>query len=262
MNEDASLDQVDRLLRQLGQAFLSDLLDHCDTAEADLLLLEKKYDPLVFNRLFGLVHSIKGSGGTHGFAIITSIGHQFESALIHWQSSQNPKFLPVLLGFVDLLRQSVELLSKDADLSPIKQQLERLRVGYDHPEMRVLLVESSSIMRQLCQKVLADLSVKVDTFDDGLKALNELLHTRYDCLIIGRQLNSLNGAAVVAALRESDALNHTIPVLMLSTDQRQLPDHLNILKLLPRTPALYDVLLNEMDRLIKKRPVRGDGKFA
>ncbi|TVQ66051.1 MAG: hypothetical protein EA373_13645, partial [Oceanospirillales bacterium] len=94
------------------------------------------------------------------------------------------------------------------------------------------------------------------------KALNELLHSRYDCLIIGRQLNSLNGSAVVAAIRESDSPNQNIPVLMLSTDQRQLPGHLNILRLLPRTPALSDVLLIEMERLIKKRPVKEDGKLA
>jgi len=262
MTEKASMDQVDRLLRQLAEAFLTELYDHCDDAEADLLLLEKKYDTEVFNRLFGLVHSIKGSGGTHGFGIITSIGHQFESTLIEWQSSHSTDALPLLLGFVDLLRQAADILSNDGDLTPLNQHLEKLRLGSDQVSKRVLLVESSRIMQQLCQQVLADLAVQVNTFDDGLKALNELLHSRYDCLIIGRQLNSLNGSAVVAAIRESDSPNQNIPVLMLSTDQRQLPDYLNILRLLPRTPALSDVLLIEMERLIKKRPVKEDGKLA
>ena len=262
MNKKASMDQVDRLLRQLAEAFLTELLDHCDDAEADLLLLENKFDTEVFNRLFGLVHSIKGSGGTHGFGMITSIGHQFESALIEWQSSPSRDSLPVLLGFVDLLRQAADLLSKSADLTGLKQQLEKLCLDSDQVSKRVLLVESSRIMQQLCQQVLADLAVQVNTFDDGLNALNELLHSRYDCLIIGRQLNSLNGSAVVAAVRESDSPNHNIPVLMLSTDQRQLPDHLNILRLLPRTPALSDVLLIEMERLIKKRPAKEGGKLG
>lgn len=262
MNESISTDQVDRLLRQLGEAFLLDLLDHCNQAESDLLLLEKKFDPVVFNRLFGLVHSIKGSGGTHGFSFITSIGHQFESKLIDWQRAPTEEGLPVLLGFVDLLRQAARLLFKDQDLTPLEQSLEKLRLGSGQIAKRILLVESSRIMRQLCQQVLANLSVQVDTFDDGLKALNQLLHSHYSCLIIGRQLNSLNGAAVVAALRESDSSNRNIPVLMISTDQRQLPEHLNILKLLPRTPELSDVLHIEMDRLIKKRTNKEDGKLA
>lgn len=262
MTDKASMDQVDRLLRQLGEAFLTDLLDYCNQAESDLLLLEKKYDTEVFNRLFGLVHSVKGSGGTHGFGIITSIGHQFESTLIEWQSSRSTDSLPLLLGFVDLLRQAADILSNHGDLTPLNQHLEKLRLGSDQVFKRVLLVESSRIMQQLCQQVLADLAVQVNTFDDGLKALNELLHSRYDCLIIGRQLNSLNGSAVVAAIRESDSPNQNIPVLVLSTDQSQLPDYLNILRLLPRTPALSDVLLIEMERLIKKRPVKEDGKLA
>ncbi|MCD8512426.1 MAG: response regulator [Nitrincola sp.] len=164
------------------------------------------------------------------------------------------KALPILLNYVDLLRQTTAYLSTGADLAPLKQKLEHLRLGVNQTAKRLLLVESSRIMRQLCQEVLSDLGVQLDTYDDGLKALNELLHTRYDCLIIGRQLNSLNGPAVVAALRESDSVNKNIPVLMISTDERQLPEHLKILRLLPRTPALSDVLVIEMEKLMKKRP--------
>lgn len=254
MSERESSHQVDLLLKQLADAFLADLLEYCDKAEADLLLLEQNFTLNVFNRLFGLIHSIKGSGGTHGFPIISSIGHQFESVLVEWQETRSKKALPILLNYVDLLRQTTAYLSTGADLAPLKQKLEHLRLGVNQTAKRLLLVESSRIMRQLCQEVLSDLGVQLDTYDDGLKALNELLHTRYDCLIIGRQLNSLNGPAVVAALRESDSVNQNIPVLMISTDERQLPEHLKILRLLPRTPALSDVLVIEMEKLMKKRP--------
>ncbi len=256
------VNQVDQLLKQLAEGFLTDLKEQCDRAESDLLTLEKHFELDVFNRLFGLVHSIKGSGGTHGFSIITSIGHQFESALIDWQKAPRQDALPILLGFVDLLRQASDSLSDNEETAHLKQQLESLRLNAGQSAKRILLVESSRIMRQLCQQVLEDLSLQVDSYDDGLTALSELLHTRYDVLIIGRQLNSLNGTAVVAALRESDSPNHHLPVLMLSADQSQLPAHLGVLKLLPRTPKLSDVLQIEMEKLIQKRPCDEGGKFA
>lgn len=262
MSDASSVDQVDRLLRQLGEAFLSDLLEQCDLAESDLFVLEQHYDPVVFNRLFGLVHSIKGSGGTHGFAIITSIGHQFESVLIDWQQLPSQKTWAVLLGFVDLLRQAADVLTQGADVALLKQQLETLRSNSGQLSRRVMLVESSRIMRQLCQQVLSDFSLQVDTFEDGLTALSELLHTRYDCLIIGRQLTGLNGSAVVSALREADTVNTEIPVLMISTDQRQPAAHLKILRLLPRTPALSDVLLIEIEKLINTRPLLEDDSLG
>ncbi|MCD8512425.1 MAG: Hpt domain-containing protein [Nitrincola sp.] len=91
MSERESSYQVDLLLKQLADAFLADLLEYCDKAEADLLLLEQNFTLNVFNRLFGLIHSIKGSGGTHGFPIISSIGHQFESVLVEWQETRSKK---------------------------------------------------------------------------------------------------------------------------------------------------------------------------
>lgn len=250
MTDVHSADQVDRLLRQLSEAFLLELPEQCDRAEQDLLILERSYDQAVFNRLFGLVHSIKGSGGTHGFPVVTSICHQFESVLAEWQLSPSGEPLVVFFGFIDLLRQAAQVLLSGDDISHLKQQLENLRLNSGQQARRVLVVESSRLMRQLCQQVSAAFRLQVDLVDDGLEALRELLNSRYDCLIIGRQLKTLNGAAVVSALREAEGINCHIPVLMISSDKQPLAEHLEPVRLLPRTPALTEALAAELEKLL------------
>ncbi len=65
----------------------------------------------------------------------------------------------------------------------------------------MLIVESARLMTELYQKMLRDLPLQLTNEDNGLTALERLLHEPYDLLIVGRELKELNGIALMAALR-------------------------------------------------------------
>ena len=76
-------DTFQQMLLQLRKTFLEDMPEKLDRLESLLLEIEKNGDGgEVFNELYRIVHSLKGSGGTHGLHIITTICHQLEDSFL------------------------------------------------------------------------------------------------------------------------------------------------------------------------------------
>jgi len=60
-----------------------------------------------FNELFRGVHSLKGSGGTHGLGIITTVCHELENLLTETdvKNGFGAVFATRALAYVDILRR-------------------------------------------------------------------------------------------------------------------------------------------------------------
>lgn len=245
--------QFEAVLRQMRAGFLAELPERCDRLEDAVLALESgQSDQAAYQDLYRNVHSLKGSGGTFGLSIVTSICHQFENFLTEAAGRYDRSFGSAALGYIDLLRQTAELAVRDRpDYAPTEAALERMRLAMLRSRSAVLIADSSATMRGLYQQILHDQPLQISVVDNGMAALDRLLHQPFDLFIAARELDGLNALAVVAALRESNRHNRDIPVILVSSSRDALPAHLRIHHLVARDRHLADNLPREVGGAIR-----------
>lgn len=245
--------QFEAVLRQMRAGFLTELPERCDRLENCILALESGNSPQsAYDELYRNVHSLKGSGGTFSLSVITSICHQFESFLADAHGRYSQAFGSASLEYVDLLRQVASLADVDKpDFAPIESSLEHLRRAMLRSRHAILVADSSPAMRGLYQQALSPLEVQITQVDNGLAALDRLLHQTFDLFVSARELAELGATAIVAALRESRCRNHDIPVVLVSSSQDSLPGHLRIHHLVRRDRDLAEALSRQVRALLK-----------
>lgn len=216
------------LLAGMRDDFVRELPERCDLLE-ECVLAQERGRADSFDELFRNIHSLKGSGGTFGLPLITSICHQFESFVSAARGRFDPLAVSHALSYVDLLRRVADAPEREGVFAiAIEQDLEQLRISSMPGCASVLLVEPSVSTRKFCQGVLEPLSVRLVSQDRGLSALELLLNQPFDLLVAARELPDLNALALVAALRESGGRNKDIPVILISSNSAPAPAYLNI----------------------------------
>lgn len=221
-------DKARQLLRELRISFLADLPERLDEIESLVLNLEQdqrsgEVSKPVYEELYRHIHSIKGSAGSHDVDIISLIAHQFEDALTGLNSTQNisPAHIDTFLKYVDLTRQATELSQgENADFTDIKISLESIRNQLKQGRKLALIIEGSQFMSHLYQNSLRTLPVDISVIEDGLVALGWLLHEKYDLVIMGAETKSLNGTALLYALRAAGGVNRNIKVIMVTSSEK------------------------------------------
>ena len=222
------MDTFQALLAKMREDFVNEIPDRCFAFEELILKLEKSSgDVDAFNELFRGVHSLKGSGGTHGLSIFTAISHQLENLLTEARSSNEFKaeFVTQALAHVDLIRQVVSLLqSGKTDFSIIESQLESLKRSVFQDRKSILIVDSSRLMAGLYRETLGRLPIQISFLDNGLTALGRLLHEHFDLVIVGRELKELGGVPMMAAIRLSQVRQRDIPAILVSSKEGGFPE--------------------------------------
>jgi chemotaxis protein histidine kinase CheA len=242
--QDSNQAKISRLLHEMRLAFLDEMNERCETIEHEVLSLERSGgDRSHFDALFRSIHSLKGSGGTHGMAIISAISHQFEHFLTETAGVFNNSNSAIALRFSDLLRQAgSEGRRADPDYSPLEQQLNELTQQLLQQRKSILVVESSAMMLAIYRRALQPFTLKITLADNGMEALDHLLNEKYHLIIAGRELKRLNAIAVISALRLANCVNQHTPVILISSTDAAPPTHLNIEHSLRRDPQLVDQL--------------------
>lgn len=250
-----NLDQFQEMLLTLTNSFLDELPDRCQSIEDLVLMLEKsKHNPGdAFAQLFREVHSLKGSGGTHGFSIITRICHQLENLMSEAAELKrfDEKFISQALSHVDLLRQVPVkgLAEHDPRWDDLDKALDTLHSQVLAKRRSGLLVEPSSAMARLYLQAVAHRSVRWTVVDSGLKALELLLHQNFDLAVVGRELKDINGVALVLALRENRARNQNIDVILITSSTAGLPPQARINSVIKRGVNAVTELQRAVDSL-------------
>ena len=243
------------LLREMRLGFLDDFQMRCDALEASILMLEKAGEVGdTFNELFRDVHSLKGSGGTHGIGMITSVCHQLEDFLT--DSARRHDFGETFSGqglqYVDLLRRIEPLARQDKpDFSAIEADLEHLRSKMTRSRKAGLIAESSGMMARLYQGALENLPVQLTVVNNGLVALERLIRQPFDFVIAGRELTDLNGISLAAALRLSGSKNAHIPIVLVTSGKSDIAGCSNINAVLHKDQTLPDALASEVRKLVQ-----------
>ncbi len=210
-------------IAKLRQAFLDELPEKLGELERLLLQLENTaHQSELFNEFYRGIHSIKGSGGTFGLHLATTICHQLEDYL-NCLPGNPPTFdsnaVNICLQHIDLLRNFVEAVQSGAGSFPaIESKIAHLQKGVlGHQEYAALILDNSKVSQDICSKTLEKLSFRTVSMDDGYLALMRALTQPFDLLITSSELKMLNGEALIAALKLSSGINKQIKTIMLTS---------------------------------------------
>lgn len=214
-------ESIQLLLDEMRDCFIDELPEKINRIELLLLQLEKNKDIDCFNEVYRHVHSLKGSGGTFGLHIITRVCHLAEAVLIQYNDKQmtSPESYQILLHCIDQLRQILLTLKAGKfDFLSVDEFLLKLHNNHQSSSKRILILESSQSLCKYYGTVISSLKINYDIINDGIEGLRQLLTVPYSVLIIARELQVLNGPALLLALRASNHKNADIPAILLSTD--------------------------------------------
>jgi len=214
MNKNA----INELLETLKIEFLATLPERL--AEIESLVLALPDDADVAS-LLRVVHSLKGAAGTHGCHIFTKICHQMEDMMrelttsykIHSQNS-----VEVLLEYNDLQNTALDLFNNNDDnFSVIDSKLTLISQSQGQTTLKVLVVEPSPLYASIIISVLESETIHVKIVSDGFVALENLLMQFYDAVITAMEVPTLNGDALLSAVRLSQSKNKDINAILITT---------------------------------------------
>lgn len=99
----------DPAMLELRQVFLEEALERLNDLSRHILRLEESpEDREVVNELFRIYHSLKGTGGTYGFPVVSAVAHELETLI----DSSRKSGRPFSSAAIDLMLESVDVLGK------------------------------------------------------------------------------------------------------------------------------------------------------
>lgn len=215
---------AEQLLLELQNQYLDQLPQQIDEIEQLSMVLEKKGDLAEYQHLLRKVHSLKGSGGTYGFHVLSTICHQFEDflTLLEAELEQvSSESIDIMMKYIDLLRETqVQLAQNCLEQQHIELQLQQIK-RLSHQESRSILVIDSTLSAvALYRDALGSLNVAISSEADAINALNRLMIEQFDLIITAREFNHMTADALIAAIRLSNNANQNIPVILVSSSDR------------------------------------------
>ncbi|MBD3610470.1 MAG: Hpt domain-containing protein [Gammaproteobacteria bacterium] len=210
----------DSLLAQLGENYFNELPEKIDEMESYILQLIQGYDQTAFETVFRLVHSMKGSAGTYGYDILTTICHNLED---HFSNSQNDgevtkESAELWLKYVDLLRRTYDVIASGSnDFLFVTEELDALRRTVFAHAYRGLIVVESDLDEMMIQQTFSDYPVALSVLHNGMEALERLLTDKFDFVIASNQLPRLNGIAVLSAIKQTPTMNKHLKTVLITS---------------------------------------------
>lgn len=246
---------IEAVLRDMRNQFVDEIPERCQRMEELAAQVRTQGAPGdAFDELYRGVHSLKGSGGTHGLPIITHICHHFENLLtdlVGQGAGVTPAVTERIIGFIDLLASTAEAIRRGVPVVDKEIELERMIEVRDTQQRVVLVAESSKAMQGLFRSALDAYGLKVIVADTGLHALSRLVQEPVDLLVVGNELSELNGQAVIAALRESHGRNHDIPVVLVKSANSPLSEHIKVTAVVTRDARMVERFPAVLKRIFK-----------
>lgn len=217
------MDAIHDMLHRLRLAYIGEIPTRLDEIEHLVMVLERDgYNEDDFNDLYRRIHSLKGSGGTHGVQIITAICHPFEdylSAMTGEVKGSTTAFANVALAFFDLLRDAAAHLAQGQESFPdIETKLAMLRQRAFAPQFSALVVETASASIKFISQVLDKFNCRMVLMDDGYMALGRSLTEPFDLIITALEIPHLNGSALTAAIKLAKGPNSHTKCIMLTSN--------------------------------------------
>jgi chemotaxis protein histidine kinase CheA len=172
------------VLAQLTQKFIelsADRLDGIDQSIDDILN-DKGDRGTLYNNLQMEIHSLKGSAGSYGFHLVTTIAHRLEDYMESSSRLENEQWLDVQ-KFIDEARRIIEQ-GQDPDESLYNEILKVLPSssskefsGSDINSITVFLVMESGVQRKLVGTELASQGINISFSNNPLEAIDQIFNS-------------------------------------------------------------------------------------
>lgn len=215
---------VESVLQQMRDQYVSALPSKFDHIEDLILRLEKDPSANVDKEeLLREVHSVKGSAGTYGMPILSSICHQLED-LLHEQITKewSKDLVNLMLRYLDLLRHTTSQLEQGSlNEAHVSDELRELLNATKTSGPHCLIINNSPANAALIENTCVDSGASCAVETNAFNALQRLLHEPFDCIISTQELAGINGSALIAAMKLSA---QQAPYAILVTSKQHLPD--------------------------------------
>ena len=214
------------ILTELRQSYLTGIPTHLEEMENMVLGIEKGHEYQEnFDALYRKVHSLKGSGATYGFSIITHVCHQFEdfiSEKLQTEKDIDQSKINKTFAYIDTLKNAHALLNKDGSAEAaiqIEKDLQALKEQDSSSALSAILIAPPENMyKQICIQVLESANVQCATTNNSATAFQRLLHEPFDLLITPRENPELSGTALIAALKLNKRCNTGITSILITSN--------------------------------------------
>ena len=255
---------VERMLAELRIGFVADLPSRLQEIE-DLILALKGSASFIedYQDIYRHVHSIKGSAGTHGLHIISTVCHALEDKVIEIEGDQkliSDAFIETVLGYIDLLRTTLDLINDNIDdFSTIEVELDQLSGKGSEYDFRGILVMEGVLQRKLVTNAFEKYPVKFSYTTNGYDALGMLLKEPYDLLVTNMEVTDLQGLPLITALHLSNSRNNDIPSVLLTSGKKQIdikdigPDYI-----VQKDSMMLESLSHAADKIISELKAKSD----
>jgi len=221
-NLDDGSETCRKILEEHRQNYLEDLPRKLDHVEKLIMNFEGHDSPVALSEeIYREVHSLKGSAGTLGLPIVSSICHQLEEHIPEFSDN----YADVCLPYVDLMREVVDIAgSKSQNFHPIERKLYQFQKRLTENKLLVAIVDPSRMNVSILNQVLEPYPLKVTVMTDGLSALSRLLFVQFDLIITTKELPSLSGPALIGALQTTTCANTDVSTILLSSNKLNKED--------------------------------------
>lgn len=191
-----------------------------------------------------LVHSIKGSAGTFGVSIVSTICHQFEDRINEIKENvpdDDRAFVDDALRYIDLLREAVgQVLEGKTDFPVIEEKLAELvrqmnkETAKEIRPLSLLVADTSRTTAVMLRASLQGASISVEGEDTDFGALKRLMDERFDVVVCGLGVGLIGGLGLISALKLSNGRSRDAVTVLLTSDMESFQ----------KTDPAPDVVLN------------------
>ncbi len=235
-----NLGDIEKALLLQAKEYLQELDTTVDDLDADVLKLTEPGetdDSLL--RISRNAHSIKGSAGSFGFDLISTICHSLEDRVSGIRADGESLGLQIdgLLRYLDLIRSAARAYAREdkAGLDSVKLALgvnprpPNEAVGTPTPTTisvkrhRVLLVEKMGPVMRMASNVLNQVdpsNMEIAVAGNGYEAFGRLLREPFDCVVMSNTTDLVTGTELIKLLADCRHPNTSTPFVLLTSDHR------------------------------------------
>jgi len=224
-NNQSKLKAVEEAMQAMRADYIAALPDKLHEIERKILEIPDSEQPLEnINELFRDVHSLKGTSATFDLPIIATICHQLEDHLEQFSD----KSVEISLKFIDLMQRATEIIERSVspDYSEIEKALYTFQKTIADNQLLGVIIDPSRANTLLAKRILEQYPVKLTAINDGLAALTRLLFVKYDFILLSRELPSISGPGLIAALQATNCPNRDTQTIIISSSNSKI-DPLN-----------------------------------
>lgn len=252
------MDEIDGYLKQLQLEFIQGLGEQLADLESEMIRLEKHFSRDDMLQVARKIHTLKGNGGSFELPMITTIAHQLEEELFQnllRKETVTKSDVDQAMKYFDLLGRVSSIYLKmqnypqsdESDMASIKSELASLRPSH---QLKILVADNLRASATLVERSVQSMSSCVSYCNDGLAALGKILSDQFDVALIGLQLKTLSGRAIISALTEQKNVNCRI-IILASSSLGEFPLQGNIIGVLKRDQTMESHLQGLLEQVVR-----------